>query len=283
MSNRKLIFLVDTEASVSLLRVNSVENPIDYNKNEIISLTGITKEPILTLGTRKVVLNFGNSIINHKFHIVSDKFPIPAHGIIGKDFIKPNKCLINYGAMTLTVQNRNKIETIPIHSELLNGLSVVPPRSESFKVFHIKSNTFPCVVESQMIDENIFIPTTIANSENTWIRVLNTNDEYKLINTEKVETKSINNYDILKIDTANTQESGDRHSHLRELFNSKIPNHAKAKLMPLCLEFSDIFHLETDKATVNNFYEQELNVQDKTPIYTKNYRLQKLTLCKKLK
>ncbi|RYE21295.1 MAG: hypothetical protein EOP45_09770 [Sphingobacteriaceae bacterium] len=53
----------------------------------------------------------------------------------------------------------------------------------------------------------------------------------------------------------------------------RIPLHTKEKLMNLCLEFSDIFHVGNDKSSVNNFYTQTLTVEDNTPVYTKNYRL----------
>lgn len=274
VSNSKLIFLIDTEASVSLLRVNSTTKTINCNKNDIITLTGITTEPIHTLGSCNVNLRFNGINLMHKFHVVSEKFPIPAHGIIGKDFIKLNKCLIDYGQMNLTIRTKNDSIIVPIQSEMLNGLSVLPPRCESFKVFHIKSESFPCVIESQMISENVFIPTTISNSENCWIRVLNTNDEYKLISTDTIESKPLSNFDIFKlnIDTSKTK-SNEKVETLRQILNAKVPDHAKAKLMPLCIEFSDIFQLESDKSTVNNFYQQELNVQDNFPVYNKNYRL----------
>lgn len=44
-------------------------------------------------------------------------------------------------------------------------------------------------------------------------------------------------------------------------------------LLPLCLEYSDIFYLENDKLSVNNFYQQNLKVIDDEPVFTKNYRL----------
>lgn len=44
-------------------------------------------------------------------------------------------------------------------------------------------------------------------------------------------------------------------------------------ILPLCLEFDDIFHLDGDKPTTNNFYTQKLNLRDNEPVYVKNYRL----------
>lgn len=52
-----------------------------------------------------------------------------------------------------------------------------------------------------------------------------------------------------------------------------MPKHAKEKLLPLCMEFEDIFHLPEDKPTVNNFYRQKLNLRDNDPVFVKNYRL----------
>lgn len=43
--------------------------------------------------------------------------------------------------------------------------------------------------------------------------------------------------------------------------------------MPLCTKFSDIFHIDGDRPTVNNFYKQSLNLKDKDPVFVRNYRL----------
>lgn len=42
------------------------------------------------------------------------------------------------------------------------------------------------------------------------------------------------------------------------------------RLSTLCTEYADIFVLDTDKMTFNNFYEQKLNVTDCEPVYTRN-------------
>lgn len=43
-------------------------------------------------------------------------------------------------------------------------------------------------------------------------------------------------------------------------------------LKQLIKQFSDVFHVEGDRMTVNNFYKQSLRIADKTPTYIKNYR-----------
>ncbi|RYE21294.1 MAG: hypothetical protein EOP45_09765 [Sphingobacteriaceae bacterium] len=94
--------------------------------------------------------------------------------------MKRNKCLIDYDQMTLTLRPSNVLRaTIPIRAEVLRGLSVLPARSETFK-------TCPCILESQEIAENVFIPTTVIHAQQCWIRVLNVNDSLKFINTERL-------------------------------------------------------------------------------------------------
>lgn len=47
----------------------------------------------------------------------------------------------------------------------------------------------------------------------------------------------------------------------------------RKKLLDLCTNYSDIFHVDGDKSSTNNFYEQSLTLSDNEPVFTKNYRL----------
>lgn len=142
LSDQNILSLIDTEASVSIIKVNSIPNLIKYDNSERIKLRGITEEPIYSLGSCFITLLLGDSEVKHKFHVVSEKFPIPSHALIGKEFLKAKKCIIDYESMNLTIRVNNTTISIPIKSELLRGLSALPPRSESFKIFHIKQQLF---------------------------------------------------------------------------------------------------------------------------------------------
>lgn len=104
VSNNKTLFLIDTEAGVSVIKFSSINTQTNIDKNDVIKLTGITSQPIFSLGSFNLQLIHGNDILKHKFHTVADDFPIPSNGIIGKDFIKRFKCLIDYGEMQLTIR-----------------------------------------------------------------------------------------------------------------------------------------------------------------------------------
>ena len=45
------------------------------------------------------------------------------------------------------------------------------------------------------------------------------------------------------------------------------------EIVKICKEFEDIFYFKGDILSVNNFYKQSIPLQDKQPVYIKNYRL----------
>lgn len=66
--------------------------------------TGITDEIIQSFGTVSIDIFFHEIILSHKFHVVPDDFNIPSDGIIGKDFNRRFKCVIDYGDMIFTIR-----------------------------------------------------------------------------------------------------------------------------------------------------------------------------------
>lgn len=106
-SNKNSLFLIDTEASVSLIKISSISDKINYNKSDIIKLVGISKNPIFSLGSFNLKIIEQNVEFLHKFHLVTDDFLIPSNGIIGKDFIKRFKCIVDYGEMKFTIRKEN--------------------------------------------------------------------------------------------------------------------------------------------------------------------------------
>lgn len=236
-------------------------------------MTGITDEKRYSLGTLNFMLHVNHLNIEHEFHVVPDEFRIPTHGIIGKDFIWKHFCLLDYGSMKMTVRPEGfPPATIPIQTEIMKGISSIPPRAQTFKMFHIRSRKFPCIIEPQQISDDIFIPTTIAHTPETWVRVLNTSNDIKLVNTDQLKLSSIDDYNIAKFEK-DIETSTIRKNELTQALENKIPQHARGMLLPLCQEFADIFHLPNDSSSVNNFYTQTLNFKDNEPVFVKNYRL----------
>lgn len=109
--------------------------------------------------------------------------------------------MIDYGEIIIKIR-KNEIETVEIQikSELMKGVSALPPRSETFKVFHIKSKKFPCVIEPQEIENGILVPSSIVHQPKSWLRVLNTHDNVKIINTEDIKSSPLKDFHILQIE-----------------------------------------------------------------------------------
>lgn len=264
---------MDTEASVSVIKIGSITGNINYNKNDIIKLVGIAKTPIFSIGSFNLTIIEQGIEFEHKFHLVADDFLIPSNAIIGKEFLKRFKSLIDFDEMTLTIRkNQTQSVKVPIQSEILNGISALPSRSESFKLFHIKSEKFPCLIESQELEEGVMIPTTIVHESQAWLRVLNTNENIKIIKTDSIKPSQLSDFHVIEPHKDNTCTTN-RVQKLQNLLRKKVPEFMRDKLINLCTDFSDIFHVEGDKASVNNFYEQKIPMSDNVPVYTPQYRV----------
>lgn len=103
---------------------------------------------------------------------------------------------------------------------------------------------------------------------------MNVSENGYTANTKNILVESVNEYDIYKTSKSNKNTiDRDRRQKLRNLLREEIPKHAQEILLELCEDYADIFHLDGDKPTTNNFYSQDLHLTDSTPVYTPAYRL----------
>lgn len=160
---------------------------------------------------------------------------------------------------------------IPIFHGTSNNSFFVPPRCEVLRQFRIPNVTEPVFVDCQEICEGVLIGKSIVNSEHPFLRILNTTNEMKFISNYKVKVEKLSQFYIYSINK--TGVCNNRVHELQTILGDKMPDYIKEDLMPLCKGYADIFTLKEDKMTVNNFYEQKLRLNDKEPIYIKNYRL----------
>lgn len=95
LSYNNLIFLVDSEAKISVIKQEQIPKNYEIDSNDNISIRGVTDGRIQTLGTAIIDIQINNVIFEHKFYIVDNTFDIPTDGILGKDFLKPHNFCIN--------------------------------------------------------------------------------------------------------------------------------------------------------------------------------------------
>lgn len=200
-----------------------------------------------------------------------NSFHIPSDGILGKDFLKKYQCDISYRERCLIFYLNGRQIFIPIHEGPGEDTIVLPARSEVVRKFKLRHSNNPRLVDSQEIKHGVFVARTIIDTDEPLVRVINTTDEVKVLKRNRLQAEDLSNYNVYSLDKV--QDSAERNKILIELIKQNTPEHAQELLIPLCSEFSDVFALETDSMTINNFYTQKLRLTNTNPVYIKNYRL----------
>lgn len=76
--------LLDSQADVSVIKEEHLNENTLIDESEIIEVRGVVKVPIRSLGFIMVKINIDDLIILHKFHVMPNSFNIPCHGIVEK-------------------------------------------------------------------------------------------------------------------------------------------------------------------------------------------------------
>ncbi|CAH2090022.1 unnamed protein product [Euphydryas editha] len=268
-----LIFLIDSGASICVLKQNSITNPLKL-QDKIIKVKGIDakKDTIRSQGCIEIKLNFTeNLIISHTFHAFED-MELPYDGIIGNDLFNKHNCRINYQSGLLeinnhkiqlcfddpsyTIQPRTEtvIESSVRNPELKEGLILNQNISDSLLV----SN---CLVK---VKDNNRVNLTVLNVSDQEI-YLNSNLMFNLSPIEVTENNSINH--------VNSYNSLERSQQLSKLLPTAHLNEEELYyLKEICYQYSDIFHLPGDQLTCTDVTQHEIKTTSPTPINVKSYR-----------
>ena len=87
-----------------------------------------------------------------------------------------------------------------------------------------------------------------------------------MVKVNKVKYENLSDYNIHNTNPKNRSEK------VLSKLKKNFPEQFKKQLTELCTEYSDVFGLETEPISTNNFYKQTLRLKDDKPIYIKNYR-----------
>lgn len=269
-SSQNCSFLIDTQADISLIKFSSLREKANFDTRYTVTLRGISSSGIDTFGILSTRLFFNDESILHQLHVTPNSINILSNGILGKDFLKTFNCTIDYDKMSLSFNFNNKHFDIPIHCSPIKDTLVIPPRCEVFRTFKITTNAENLLIPAQEIKKDVFIAGSLADASYPIIRILNITEHTQIISTKNIKSKDLSNYTVCKY---NNSTDNDRTEKLTKILKNNIPLFIQDKMLPLCLEYSDIFSVEGDKLTTVNFYEQKIRLSDPTPVYKKNYRL----------
>lgn len=127
LTKDNLRFLVDSGSELNIIKEDVLKDPLKINFNQIFSLTGISKESILTKGSTDV--QFGE--VGGKFHVVDKNFPIYWDGILGVEFLNEHRANLCFDENVLSLKRGKK------YSFEDNYSIELPPRSGKRVKLHV--------------------------------------------------------------------------------------------------------------------------------------------------
>lgn len=155
------------------------------------------------------------------------------------------------------------------NSDGATGTIVIPPRCEVFRIFKIPNFNGISFIDNAEIVKDVFVSTTIAHDDSPLIRVLNISNETKTVSTILNDVTNIQQFDIYTVNAVTNDI--ERIEKLKTLFTKNTPKNYVEEILDICSEYSDIFALENDTLTTNNFYSQKLRVTDESIVYVKKF------------
>lgn len=268
LTNSCNTFLLDTGADISVFKINYLSQNSIIDASQVSYINGIGNGSIQTLGSVRTVFCIDGILLEHSLQIVNENFPIPSSGILGLDFIKNFNCTLDYQNLLLIIPYNPRNILVPILSNPQDNF-YLPARCESIRKITLNTNEEYVFIPNQEISDNVHIAQSIVQKSHPYIRIMNTSFENKIFSDSNIIIESLSHYHIYNFSSTCNSNSEEILNRLSKNF----PNFASDKLLSLCTEFTDIFALESDKISSNNFYKQTIRLKDQIPVNIKNYRI----------
>ena len=269
-------FLLDTGSDICIIKNRFVKNSKNIQNDFTFKLSGIGDGIISTIGCIPTTLFLKEFDLTHDFHVVDDSFPIPCDGIIGYDFVKQNNCNMDYywndpSYLIIRPDLFNTFAYLEIFDSPKPNAITLPARAEVLRKIKINFPEDDFLVPTQEIAKGIFIANMIVSKKNSLVKILNTTNRNVLLENVNIKVESLKSYHVVEFNP--TQTNCDRQEIILTELLKNCPLQYREHLRKLCREYTDVFALDTDSVTYNNFYKQKLRLKDNSPVYIKNYRV----------
>lgn len=280
--DRSLKLLVDTGSAISILKQNSIdEDTLCYPQNKC-KISGISAEPLVTLAQCSGNICLDDELsVNQKFQVVSNNFPLPCDGILGKDFLKANLCKIDYSKNVLEISVNNKnfnFKLFSYNKPINDFLEIIPARTEKLiKIpFDSKMNG-DYVCTSNEISDGIFLANSIITIKDkfAYSSIMNLTENDFTMNNFDIKVEPLNLFNVYYFDQQFENSNCSRLSELESLISIEHLNSEESKsIVDICREFNDIFLLKDDKLSKTDSTEHKILTKNNVkPVFIKPYRL----------
>jgi len=263
--------LIDTGADISICKQHLVST-YEIDHGDPCNISSITNTEIKSYGKINLKLQYEGMNINHPFYLTSNKLSIVTDGIIGRDLLRKFMAKIDFETFTITLTTTQGDITIPMRDYFMKNINI-PPRCEIIQAISLDIEEDSVILNEEIMQGVIVANTIVPSHGIAHIKILNTHNHPVTINNFSPKIHPLNKYKILKIQKIINKSSSRKTEILKKLNLHGLDNTAKQSIVEICKKYQDIFHLENEPLSTNNFYTQSIKLNDESPVYIKNYRL----------
>lgn len=275
MNNRKYLFLIDTGASVSVIKKDEIPSSMPITQVNTI-INGIGGQ-ITSLGQVSLKLISENyDTFSHNFHVFTN-LPLQASGILGLDFLSSYKCNIDLANNILVINYNGITSYLPIFDKPdYTNCITIPARCEIIHYVYLANDVNEdCIVCAREIEKDVFLGAAIVKPKNGRIpvKILNLREEEVKLENFVPEVELLNEYQACNF--SKLKADVDRAQNLLKLLKLNHLNcEEKQSIEIICSKYSDVFFLPGDKLNTTNVYQQSITLKPNiNPVYVKPYRL----------
>lgn len=107
-------FLVSMAAPLNFIKKTALRDDVVFDSTDTISVVDILGSQLRTLGSVKIIVNFGSQSYLIKFHVLGEGFSIPESGILGSPFLTKHQVVLNIAKKKMILLKPNKL---PVSAE----------------------------------------------------------------------------------------------------------------------------------------------------------------------
>lgn len=261
MSEKKLVFLIDTGSQISILKAERILNA-RVNTKRAIEIIGIANsKPIQSLGITKALLTCNDLIIAHDFHVMHENVFLRPDGILGADFSIKYNAKIDMTDPSIQL----KLPPTQTNGEQCNS-KFVSSSQQINRTEHAadEENYFKAVNEYLAYEGAIVNQIRIHSSKHNKNFYDNISDEYFLNKKlEVVNPEKINIYPCEEMNFGSTSKPFEikyasdteaplvdpfqRQKYIMDKIDLSMMDENQIKMISeICLECSDAFYIPND-------------------------------------
>lgn len=275
--NKKLSFLIDTGATISLIKHDPLDPSITkLNTAKTVTIDGINPNAsVQSIGLTQVELKIGELILNPKMHLInSNKISCDTDGILGNDFLKSEGVNIDYERDTIKIHNH----IIPFKNELEKANFIkLSPCSENIIEISIENDAQEGIFEDISLTNSINLFSSYVKNNNGSALCVVSNESYEELFVQqplvKLQQLDESNAMCLKFNHSDPERKKKLKENLRLDHLSKPE---KDSIIQICQEHSDIFFLPGDKLTASKTEPLSIPTTSNNPVTSKMYRYPKI-------